>query len=498
MSRSFALILVLATTALGQPPVFEKLDFGAAKAKAGDRLLVLDAMTSWCGPCKKMDKTTWVDPALVGWMEEHALAIQLDMDEHEQVKTGLGINAFPTIVVFKGGREIDRTVGLKDAPWMLNWLKGLQAGITAKDTALATLEELREKEPSPAVLRQRMNLAGEVYAGGELEKATAEYLALWRLIPKHAPLMQRARRGEMRWRMKALAQRHEPALKTFTMLRDDLRDAVNGESPEIDAIRDWIELNTVIGDDVSTIRWAARRADQDVELLRQVEHRIFPMCVAHGDWATAGKMLSDPVAEVRGMGESLGAYDLPSKPKVMPAMPLGGMKPAKKPVAGAKPKVMPGIPMGGMKPAKKPVAGAKPTEKTIPAIPMGGMRPAKKPVAAGRPAGKGTSMPMIPMGGMRPAAKKRPAPSSAEEVARDVRSRLTWQMRQRAAERYAALLSAGRVELAAEVANTALQYADDAATRALLLRRALEAGQMDVRKKQHLVWFDDIAAESGQ
>ena len=70
---AFALSIAVAPLATAQEPhvrpaVFQDLDFATALARssAENKLLIVDAMTSWCGPCKAMDKTTWVDDELVG------------------------------------------------------------------------------------------------------------------------------------------------------------------------------------------------------------------------------------------------------------------------------------------------------------------------------------------------------------------------------------------------------------------------------------------------
>ena len=87
----FPLTLALAVPLLSaqdhaRPPVFQDLSLEQALALSSEtgKLLVLDAMTAWCGPCKVMDRTTWVEPELVAWLEEHAIAIQLDMDRQDR------------------------------------------------------------------------------------------------------------------------------------------------------------------------------------------------------------------------------------------------------------------------------------------------------------------------------------------------------------------------------------------------------------------------------
>ncbi|MDF1839777.1 MAG: hypothetical protein P1V35_18070, partial [Planctomycetota bacterium] len=231
----------------------------------------------------------------------------------------------------------------------------------------------------------------------------------------------------------------------------------------------------------------------------------------------------------RFLGENLGAYDVkpspqPTERKSVPMVPMGGVRPAK--ANGAK--TLPAIPLGGMKPAQPARPAERQEPKTLPAIPMGGMKPAKPaqadgpksipaiPMSGPKPAKpndrKTKSVPMIPMGGPSPAkAQGVPAvpmvsmgtptpkrPETPEEVAADVRARLTHQLRGMSARRYGALLASGRLAEAEAVAMALLMYADDDAARAALIGCAIRAGCMDLRRASHLDWLDTVARGAGQ
>ena len=49
--------------------------------------------------------------------------MQLDVDKSRKVAAGLKIQAMPTIIVFKNGHEIARTVGYKTPTQLLSWLE---------------------------------------------------------------------------------------------------------------------------------------------------------------------------------------------------------------------------------------------------------------------------------------------------------------------------------------------------------------------------------------
>ena len=70
-------------------------------------------------PCRKMDKTTWVDETVVKWLEEHAVTLQFDVDKEKKLFEQLKIKAMPTLIVYKEGEEFDRAIGYKTADELL-------------------------------------------------------------------------------------------------------------------------------------------------------------------------------------------------------------------------------------------------------------------------------------------------------------------------------------------------------------------------------------------
>lgn len=112
------------------PAVFAALSFDEAvtKAKQENKLVIVDAMASWCPPCKMMDKQSWPDAKVAGWLNENALAVQVDVDKQSQWAKTHKIEAMPTIIAFRDGREVKRIVGGLGPSDLLNWLNGLPKG----------------------------------------------------------------------------------------------------------------------------------------------------------------------------------------------------------------------------------------------------------------------------------------------------------------------------------------------------------------------------------
>jgi thioredoxin 1 len=466
MKLSWIVSIVLSalpTFAQEMAPLFQKLDFDAAlaKSKADKRIFVLDAMTSWCGPCKQMDATTWRAPSVVKWFDDNGLAVQLDMDREVELKQTLRIKAFPTLIAFKDGVEFDRIVGSRDEGEFLAWLGDVKNGTTAKQRLLQHLE--RARAGGANAWDERAEIAGELLWCDEFDQATREFEWLW----SNAPDEERAMRlvGDTR----QLVDQYPQAATTLKAVRAPLAERVRAGNASPSDKRRWIEFNFALDDDAATADWAEGLAQTDAGMseLRALENRLFGLLVAQGRWRTAGLVLVDPVADTRRQGSQIGAYDIVEQPvggASMPAIPL--MKP------GATPALASGAPPKGVTVVPAVPAGAPPSGATItPAIP--------------------TMAPASVKAGARDAAAQHEL--TPQEIAHDIRERLTWRLRSDASDRYAALLAAGRNADAAAVASALLEASDEPRSRAALVARAMRAGQLETAHMQHQRWLDEAA-----
>lgn len=514
--RSFACGVIAASVlfaspSLATPPVFTDLTFETASAQAvsGGKILIFDAMTSWCGPCKVMDKTAWVDADVVAWIKANAIAIQLDMDKHPQLREAQRINAYPTVIVYKDGKEFDRIVGLRTGPALLEWLKGVSRGESKLDQTLRALKEERAKESndiSHADLARRFALADDLYDYGSYDEATTEAVWLWERRDAAKGEDFASRLGSL---MGNLARRHPAAKARFTQFRDAAAAPVAAGSPTLEQLTGWLRLNAVIDDSASSVEWALKMTDtpDNLAALKSVGPTVFPLLVNSGEWATAGKSLADPVVEIDRRGASLGAYDMPvadapkktggaipaiplmrkpaatataptpapSTSEVKPAIPLMRTPAAAEPGADVKqsadaPKTMPAIPL------VRKIEPAAEQPKTVPAIPL--MRKSGE-------SNEAATIPAIPVMG-DPGEIDRNDPAS---VAREVRYRLTIEFRGQAATYYAACLAAGRNEEAARIAELTFKYTDSPASRLALAEKAMRAGQT---RPEHVKWMEEI------
>ncbi|MFO0625678.1 MAG: thioredoxin [Polyangiales bacterium] len=71
--------------------------------------VLLDFTATWCGPCKALK------PFVEKVAQSHAgrlKVLQLDIDDSPDTPSRFNIRGVPTVIVFKGGKEVARLVGL--------------------------------------------------------------------------------------------------------------------------------------------------------------------------------------------------------------------------------------------------------------------------------------------------------------------------------------------------------------------------------------------------
>jgi thioredoxin-like negative regulator of GroEL len=288
---------------MSKPPVFIDLDYEAAleAARAQGRLLLVDASAAWCGPCKAMDRTTWVDPAVTDWIQQHAIAIQIDVDAEPAVAKQLEIRAMPTVIAVKEGVEVDRAVGLKQPAEMRSWLDGVLRG----ETSLAKLQA--EVAQQSTGMMGRMQLARALASAGKLDEATDAYAWLWEHMVEHEPAMFGVRASFVLAEIVDLCSRHASARTRF----EALRDAAAPQPQDVldsDALADWMLLNQALGEQERTLAWFDRereRITSDRNRNRLLEIILVPLLVERERWADAGALYADPVSTVRERHETI-------------------------------------------------------------------------------------------------------------------------------------------------------------------------------------------------
>ena len=83
-------------------------------------LIILDFWAEWCGPCKMMAPQF---EAAARSLEPQFRLGKLDTEAEQQITDRYGIRGIPTMILFRGGKEIARTSGVMPAAQIAQWAR---------------------------------------------------------------------------------------------------------------------------------------------------------------------------------------------------------------------------------------------------------------------------------------------------------------------------------------------------------------------------------------
>lgn len=74
-------------------------------------ITLVDFHANWCGPCKMLAP---ILDEVAKSMEGKSQIAKVDIDNAQKTAASFNVTSVPTLILFKDGKEVNRTVGLKE------------------------------------------------------------------------------------------------------------------------------------------------------------------------------------------------------------------------------------------------------------------------------------------------------------------------------------------------------------------------------------------------
>ncbi len=193
---------------------FEDLTYAQAieKARKENKIIFIDAYTSWCGPCKLMEKNVFPDEKLGVYFNKNFINVHYDMEKGEgrDIARKFSVFSYPSLLFLNAqGELIQKFVGYRDA----EELKGIGEMINLPGQQQSLSEKYKNGDRSPEVLQNLFKLSFQTDRG-LAKKIAGEYFQQW----KGSQLSQ----DEILMILLGTETSGDPTYKIFTSKKEDI------------------------------------------------------------------------------------------------------------------------------------------------------------------------------------------------------------------------------------------------------------------------------------
>jgi len=90
------------------PNITQLTDSNFESTINGGKPVFIDFWAPWCGPCRVIGP---IVEELAPAYKDRAVFAKMNVDDNPNVPQTLGVTSIPTLMMFKNGKLVDRTVG---------------------------------------------------------------------------------------------------------------------------------------------------------------------------------------------------------------------------------------------------------------------------------------------------------------------------------------------------------------------------------------------------
>jgi len=135
LSLGFMLVILMTSVASTKPEGgidFQHIDLTEAKAQAlkTGKYVFIDCYTNWCGPCKRMAATSFMEDRVATVYNKQFINIKIEMEKDKdgpETARLYKIKAYPTLLIIDGkGNLIKQAIGMQSADGLLAFAKSVE------------------------------------------------------------------------------------------------------------------------------------------------------------------------------------------------------------------------------------------------------------------------------------------------------------------------------------------------------------------------------------
>jgi TonB family protein len=198
---------------------FPSFKAALTQAEQEHKIIFIDFFTTWCEPCKRMDKDTWQNPAVIALLKEKTIALKIDAEKNVPMAEHYGVNAYPTLALIRAdGTLIESLVGYRDAATFSRDFADTLAGTKLAQAQAAVAKAGADPEQ---LAKTRHDLGRELAQKGENAEALTEYLWCFDVGMKPPSSYGGVRMSFLLEDIAALGAHYQPALDALKTRRDE-------------------------------------------------------------------------------------------------------------------------------------------------------------------------------------------------------------------------------------------------------------------------------------